>query len=221
MINKKSDLTTIYVVRHGESESNVYAHENPDKAASHFGEFGASLTKKGSEQAKLLAQRLQKVHFSAFFSSDLHRAKETAEIVAKNYNLPIQTDRALRERSFGEPMSNKKKKEIETRLKKLNDQEKFSFKYFPNGESIYDIIERFKKSLKKIISEHKNETILIVSHGYVLRAFLIAEHFMKFDELPPGAIRNAAYFVVTTDGTSFNLIEKHGITKNRGYDNEE
>lgn len=221
MTKKKNDLTTIYVVRHGESESNVYAHENPDRPASHFGEFGASLTEKGREQAKILAQRLQKVHFSAFFSSDLNRAKETAEIIAENCNSSVITDRALRERFFGEPMSNKKKKEIETRLKDLNEQEKFSFKYFPNGESFYDILARFKKSLKKIISEHKNETILIVSHGYVLRAFLIAEHFMKFDELPPGSIRNAAYFVITTDGISFNLIEKHGITKNRGFDNEE
>lgn len=221
MINKRNDVTTIYVVRHGESESNVYAHENPNQPASHFGEFGSSLTEKGREQAKTLAHRLRNVPFCAFFSSHLNRAKETAEIIATRYHLPVTTDRRIRERFFGEPMSNKKKKEIEKTLKELNEQEKFAFKYFSNGESGYDVVKRFKEFLKEIVTEYKNKTVLIVTHGYVMRSFLISVGFAKYDELRGGSIKNAAYFVIETDGKSFEIIENHGITKNRGYDNEE
>lgn len=221
MIKKKHDITTIYVVRHGESESNVYARENPDKSASHYGEFGSSLTKKGRDEAHELAKRLQNIHFSAFFSSHLARAKETAEIIASSYELPVVTDRSIRERFFGEPMSKIKKKEIEKGLEKLNEQEKFIFRYFTNGENFYDIVKRFKNFLKKIIPEYKNETILLVTHSYVMRSFLISVGFAAYDELLPGTIKNAAYFVIKTDGKTFKITERHGITRNRGYDDEE
>jgi phosphoserine phosphatase len=221
MTKKQNEVTTIYVVRHGESESNVYAHENPTKPASHYGEFGSSLTQKGRMQIMGLVKRLQNVHFSAFFSSHLARAKESAEILAWKYDLPVKTDREIRERFFGEPMSNIKKKEIEKALENLNEQEKFAFKYFPNGESGYDVVNRFKKFIKEIVPEYKNKTILIVSHGYVMRAFLLAVNFAEFDELPPGSIKNAAYFVIKTDGKSFKIVDRHGITRNRGYDDEE
>ncbi|HSX09734.1 MAG TPA: histidine phosphatase family protein [Candidatus Saccharimonadales bacterium] len=221
MHKNNEDVTTIYVVRHGESESNVYAHENPTKPASHYGEFGSSLTQIGRMQIYELAKRLQHVHFSAFYSSHLARAKESAEIIAANYNLPVKTDREIRERFFGEPMSNVKKKEIEEALKTLNEQEKFSFKYFPNGESGHDVVNRFKKFINGIIPEYKNKTILIVSHGYVMRSFLISVGFAKFDELRGGTIKNAAYFVIKTDGKTFNITDRHGITRGRGYDDEE
>jgi broad specificity phosphatase PhoE len=221
MTKSHSDLTTIYVVRHGESESNVYAHENPDKPASHYGELGSSLTQKGRNEAKALEQRLCAIQFSAFFSSHLNRARETAEIIAKKYNLPVNVDRAIRERFFGEPMSNSKKKEIEKALIGLNEQEKFAFKYFSNGESGHDVVNRFKEFLRKIVNEYKNKTILVVSHGYVMRSFLISEGFAKYDELRKGAIRNTGYFVIKTDGHTFRIIDRHGIFRNREYDDEE
>ena len=221
MTDKKNEITTIYVVRHGESESNVYAHENPDKPASHYGEFGSSLTAQGRKQAHELAKRLEKIKFDAFFSSPLNRARETAEIIAEKYKLSVITDKSIRERSFGEPMSNKKKKEIEQALDKLNEQEKFAFKYFPNGESGQDVVDRFKKFLSEIVVAYKNKTILVVSHSYLMRSFLIHEGFAKFDELRGGSIKNAAYFVIKTDGKTVKITAKHGITRNRGYDDEE
>src|SRR6266567_2126652 len=104
MIKKKHEVTKIYVVRHGESESNVYARVHPDKPASHFGELGSSLTQKGQMQAQKLTHLLKNVNFSAVLSSDLNRARETAEIIAREHNLPVITDAAIRERFFGEHM---------------------------------------------------------------------------------------------------------------------
>lgn len=222
MIKKKQhEVTTIYVVRHGESQSNVYAHENPDKPASHFGEFGSSLTQKGKEQAHTLAQKLKTISFSAFFSSDLNRAKETAEIIASYYNIPVTNEKIIRERFFGEPMSNVKKKTIEKVLDQLAEEKKFAFKYFPNGESGHDVVNRFQKFLKEVAHKHKNKTVLVVSHSYVMRLFLIHAKFAKFDELKGGTIKNAGYFVIEIDDDSFRIVDKHGITRNRGYDDEE
>src|SRR6266404_1969277 len=130
MTKKNHEVTTIYVVRHGESESNVFARENPDKPASHFGEFGSSLTLKGREQAEKLANRLKNIDISAILSSDLNRAEETAEIIAAEHKLSVITSRTLRERFFGEHMSAVKKREIEKAFDTMSEEEKFAFRYF-------------------------------------------------------------------------------------------
>ncbi len=220
-MSKKNDVTTIYVVRHGESESNVYAKENPDMPASHFGEFGSSLTQKGREQAEKLAYRLKKMDISAILSSDLNRAKETAEIIAHDHNLSVVTSRTLRERFFGEHMSAVKKREIEKALDTMSEEEKFAFKYFENGESGHDVVKRFKKFLEEVVQIYNNKTVVIVSHGYIMRSFLIHEKYAKYDELLGGSIKNAGYFVVQSNDKTFEITEKHGVIHNRKYDDEE
>lgn len=222
MIKKKKNVVTIYVVRHGESESNVFAQENPDKPASHFGDSGSSLTQKGREQAQKVATRLQDVSFAAIFASHLARAKETAEIIAEGRDIGIGLDKAIRERFFGEHMSKKQKQEIEEALDDLNEQEKFDFKYFSNGESGYDVVNRFKKFIIDIIPAYTNKNILIVSHSYVMRSFLIHEGYATYNEIPSGSIKNGGYFVVETDGETFTIIKRYGIARNGAYnDNEE
>jgi len=221
MTKKKRDVTTIYVLRHGESQSNVYARENPDKPASHFGPLGSSLTQKGREQAHSIAKRLHHVQFDAIFSSELARAKETAEIIAAGRNLEVITNRAIRERSFGEHMSGNQKREIEKALVELDEKGKFAFKYFPHGESGLDVVERFEKFLKEIINEYKSKTILLVTHGYVMRSFLIYEKFAEFDELLGGSIKNWGYFVVESDENTYKMIDKYGISHRKGTDDEE
>ncbi len=221
MTKKNHEVTTIYVVRHGESESNVFARENPDKPASHFGEFGSSLTLKGREQAEKLANRLKNIDISAILSSDLNRAEETAEIIAAEHKLSVITSRTLRERFFGEHMSAVKKREIEKAFDTMSEEEKFAFRYFENGESGHDVVKRFKNFLGEVVQIYNNKTIIVVSHGYIMRSFLIHEKYAKYDELLGGSIKNAGYFVVEADDKTFTITEKHGIIHNRKYDDEE
>jgi broad specificity phosphatase PhoE len=221
MSKNKKDVTTIYVVRHGESESNVYAHENPDKPASQFGEYGSSLTQKGRDQAHKVAKQLKDVPLSAIYASDLSRAKETAEIIAIGRNISVITDSTIRELSFGSHMSKTQKKQIEKALDSLDEKGKLAFKYFPNGESGYDAINRFKKFIEKKIHLHKNKRILIVSHSYVMRTFLVHEGFAAYTEIPSGSIKNGGYFVIETDGDTYNVIKTNGIARNGKYGDDE
>jgi len=220
-MTKKRDITTIYVVRHGESESNIFAHENPDIPASQFGDSGSSLTQKGRNQAQKVAQRLRSVTFDAVFSSDLARAKETAEIIVDDRNVTVIINKSIRERFFGEHMSKRQKQEIEKALDALNEEEKFAFKYFPNGESGYDVVNRFKKFLEEIVPVYRNKTILVVNHSYVMRSFLIHEGYATYNEIPSGSIKNGGYFVVETDGNSYKIIKRHGIARNGTYADDE
>src|SRR3990167_4625255 len=84
---------TIYVVRHGESEWNVKGLIQ--------GQSDSPLTQSGERQAFLLAKELKNIKFGAVFSSDLVRAKRTADMIALERSLAIQTSKALIERNFG------------------------------------------------------------------------------------------------------------------------
>ena len=72
----------IIFVRHAEKETEG---ENPN------------LTKKGINQAKWVSRRLQKIKINKFYSSDLNRAKQTAEIISKKIKLKPIIEESLNE----------------------------------------------------------------------------------------------------------------------------
>jgi 2,3-bisphosphoglycerate-dependent phosphoglycerate mutase len=87
-------MKTIIFVRHGESEANVakiQANET-DKYP---------LTARGRSQVERLTQELALVHPNALYSSPVLRAAETAGIISRRLNIPVQVNRAIMERDWG------------------------------------------------------------------------------------------------------------------------
>ncbi len=84
---------TVLLVRHGETVWNasrrIQGHED------------IPLSDVGRAQARALAERLRREKPARIVSSDLARARETAEIVAAPLGLPVTTDALLREQSLG------------------------------------------------------------------------------------------------------------------------
>ena len=86
-------MCRLYLIRHGETEWNV--------AGKIQGHEDSPLTKKGLDQARQAAQQFKDHHFAAVFSSDLIRAQRTAEIIAAEHQLTVQTTQFLREKAYG------------------------------------------------------------------------------------------------------------------------
>ena len=87
-------MTTILLVRHGETDWNLERRWQ--------GHIDRPLNDVGRAQARALADRLDSEPFAAVYSSDLARARETAEIVAAAHGLPVHLDPRLREADVGE-----------------------------------------------------------------------------------------------------------------------
>src|SRR3989338_844655 len=87
-------MTTFYIVRHGQTEHNI------NNIMQGF-TVDSPLTKKGQEQAEKIGKELSHIHFDEVFSSDLTRAKRTAEIITLERKLAIKTTEALREQCYG------------------------------------------------------------------------------------------------------------------------
>lgn len=85
--------TIIFLVRHGETVDNARQIMQ--------GQTQGELNARGREQALQVAGRLAAEHLDAVVSSDLRRAIQTAEIIARPHGLTVSTTPLLRERDWG------------------------------------------------------------------------------------------------------------------------
>ena len=203
----KNNITTFYIVRHGLTEWNEKGFIQ--------GHSDSPLTAQGITQVKDLAKKLKNVKFDLAFSSDLLRAMRTAEIIAFEHNISVQTSKLLRERDFGilEGKSNKNFKEIDELLSKLSDEERKSYKSEKYVESDNDISDRLINFLREIAIGNPGKKILIVTHGGIFRATLVKLGFGTFNQLRHGAVKNGGYAKMTTDGADIFIEETLGIEK--------
>jgi alpha-ribazole phosphatase len=155
----------LYLIRHGEVEATA--------AGKLLGRTDTSLSERGLEQARLLAEMLSTARLSAVYSSDLQRARMTAEIIAKRSNLKVQESSAWREIDMG-------KWEGRTVAALHNDAPQLigqlfndpaSFKY-PMGESFAAFIARVQGALDQLLITHSRGDVALVAHGGVSRAII-------------------------------------------------
>jgi broad specificity phosphatase PhoE len=209
----KSKNATFYIIRHGETEWNIKGIIQGHK--------DSPLTKNGINQAKQMANMFRKIKFAKIFSSDLLRAKRTAEIIALEKNMAIKTSRLLRERLTGEfqgigyqKMREELKEQLEKR-DKLAKEERFKFKIADNIESDEELLSRFITFLRQLAIAHAGKKVLIITHAGVIHSFLIHLGWAEYEELGPGSIANTGYIILESDGTEFFIKKVVGATKQK------
>ncbi|MBA4742173.1 MAG: histidine phosphatase family protein [Azoarcus sp.] len=156
--------TTICLVRHGETAWNAERRIQ--------GHLDVPLNDTGRAQADALAAALATQHFDAVHSSDLTRARTTAEAVARRLALAVYADPALRERDYGDfqgltyAQAEKRFPEDYARLIARAPD------HVPpgGGESLADLAARVRATLTRIAVEHAGGRVLVVTHGGVLDA---------------------------------------------------
>jgi len=84
----------IYLVRHGQTDWNIEKKHTQ-------GHTDIPLNENGKKQAEQLAQSISNLKIDKIISSDLLRAKETAEIINKKFGSPIFFDERMREINYG------------------------------------------------------------------------------------------------------------------------
>jgi broad specificity phosphatase PhoE len=157
--------TTLLLARHGETDWN--------RDGRWQGHADTALNALGREQARELAESLAGEPLAAVYASDLSRARETAEIVARARGLPVVIDERLREINFG-AWEGLTTPEVEERFPeaveawRMND----GFHEFTGGET-YDVMgARVVAALEEIARAHPGEQVLVVLHGGPIRGLL-------------------------------------------------
>ena len=135
----------LIIVRHGQTCSNADGIIQ--------GQTNSQLSELGKEQAKKLKERLKDEKIDFIFSSDLDRARHTAEEVASIFRMKVNTTKLLRERSFGN-LEGRKRSDFE-------GQDFYTFSTCEQNESIMKRARDFLDSIQK----YNNKIILVVGHG--------------------------------------------------------
>lgn len=166
----------IYLIRHGESESNVNKH-----LTRIVPNWKINLTEKGRKQAEEAAKKIYDEVCGKYgennigiYCSPWHRCRQTAEPIRKLFkNAEYKEDSRIREQEWG----NFDDEELVEKTKKERDDYGTFFYRIPNGESgadVYDRVSTFLESLHRDFEKpHYPKSIVIVSHGLTSRLFLM------------------------------------------------
>lgn len=197
--------TTFYIVRHGQTTWNT--------AEIMQGSSDSPLTNKGIEGAKELGKAFKHIKFDLVYSSDLLRAKRSAEIIILERKLEVQITQLIRERAYGEfeGKHNSNYKIVNETLNKLTNEERYSFKYSKGIESDKEIVERFLVFLREVAIANPGKTVLVVSHGGIMRVLLVKLGFGSYKELRAGSVKNMGWVKLETDGVDFFIKETQNI----------
>lgn len=155
-------MTTVYFVRHGESESNLITQ--------FAGSLDMPLTEKGREQAELTAAHLQRMPLAAVYASDLCRAYDTGLAIAKKQQIPIQGMRQLREIFAGE-WEGKTYAQLEEEYPDSYGvwRNQIGLAVCPGGESVADLQRRVSRCVEALVHRHPGEAICIATHATPIR----------------------------------------------------
>ena len=152
-------MTTLILVRHGETDWNAQNRWQ--------GHSDTELNDAGREQARRLADSLERA--DALYSSDLARARETAEILAVTIGLEIRFDERLRERGFGawEGLTTEEVKSS------FPDEQRRWRAGLGAGAHDAEPFEAFAARVVSFVEDvgrrHDGEEVLVVTHGGTIR----------------------------------------------------
>jgi alpha-ribazole phosphatase len=162
------------------------------------GHSDVPLSAQGHVQARWLAQRLQEEKISTVYTSDLTRARETAEIIAsrRTQAVPVKVSAAWREMDFGawEGLTYAEiAEQFKDQLGFFTDPAQYSP---PNGESLAHVLQRVQAELAVIACSDDlpvEGDVVIVSHGGPLRVLLCSVLGMPLEHqwqlrLDPGSL---------------------------------
>ena len=166
------NATRLYLVRHGATQLTA-----EDKFS---GAIGVELSDEGRGQAARLGERLHDEGISAVYSSPLSRTMETARIVGGHCGLEIEEREGLREISHGR-WEGLTRREVEARYgAEYASWEEDPFTFAPEGgESGVAVLARALPVIREIVTRHRGERVLVVSHKATLR--LVISSLLGFD----------------------------------------
>ena len=156
-------MTVLYLARHGETVDNANQILQ--------GQTQGMLNEKGLEQAENLAKSLDGIQIDAVIASDLKRAVDTAEVIAKRRSLPLITTPLLRERDWGS----------------------FTGRFIPDlkdvqwpddVESMDAMMERARLFMDWLRRDYSQKTVVAVGHGIINKVIQAVYHNTRTNKIP-------------------------------------
>lgn len=186
----------IYITRHGQTDWNVQRKV--------MGRCDEPLNQNGLKQAEETRKKLIDIDIDLIICSPLMRAKQTAEVINTNRNIPIIYDDRIIERDFGE---------FEGMETKDFDFDGYWNYYknmqFERAENIQVFFQRVYNFLNDIITKYDSKNVLLVAHGGI--SIPVACYFN--DNIPEGSLVDAGLVLGNCQVASYSIDENRKLNK--------
>ena len=182
--------TSIYLVRHGQTAWN--------KEEVFRGRNDIPLDETGLKEAELAGEYFKDVSVSAIYSSPLSRAWQTAQRLAENHPVRVEPLEGLIDMNFG-AWEGRSLREIkaEDAVRYQQWQDEPHLVRLPGGETLDEVRSRAMATLGKVIQQHPEQTLVLVSHRVVNKVLICG--VLGLD--------NSHFWQITQDTTAINLIQ--------------
>lgn len=196
----------LYIVRHAQSKRNT----------KEISEVDAELSSIGHEQAKRLGIYFKKVKVDRIYCSTLKRTKNTLlEILPYIEKIPVIYSDKIVEHKMGIYGENGKD-DWNSYIKDALSNNKTVMEYKPkNGESLIDVYKRARDFYKKLLKNHSDEKILVVSHGTFGKYLILNALGLDISESLYFGLNNASVSTLEINKkgriTSFDIDDFHHI----------
>jgi 2,3-bisphosphoglycerate-dependent phosphoglycerate mutase len=192
-------MTELILLRHGETDWN--------RELRFQGHVDVSLNAIGFEQARRLAQRLAGETAHRLYASDLLRAQQTADPVARQLGLVGVSEPALREQCFGR-VDGMRVDDIKAQHPQawegwLRFQEDFCM---PEGESTRQFHARVMDAVQRLVEAHPGQTLVVVTHGGVLDMIYRTARSLGLSGPRQSEIPNAGLNRVRVHGQGIDIL---------------
>ena len=189
-------MTVFHLLRH--SEPTVFGRINGRLP-------GVGLSVKGCAEIAVMAKRLAEEKIDAIYASPLQRTRETAEILANRLGLPIQYREDVIELDFGE-WTGLTADEVRKDVRWQMWSSCRSIAAIPGGESWRQVQDRVVHALFDLQQVHPDQSLVIVSHGDVIRAALLFALGMPLDFYSRIEIGLASLSSFRLDGSGIRVL---------------
>lgn len=197
-------MTELILLRHGETEWN--------RELRFQGQVDVPLNATGHAQAQRLAQRLAGEPIDHLVSSDLSRARQTADPFARQVQasrgIGLDVDAALREQAFGRIDGMRVEDIKRDHADVWAGWTQFQSDYVvPDGESTRQFHTRVMAALWQLVASHPGRTLAVVTHGGVLDMVFRTARGLGLEGPRQSAIPNAGLNRVRLHGGVVELLQ--------------
>ena len=192
----------IYFIRHGETLWNTLKIFQ--------GRSDSPLTELGISQAEKLSEKLKDIEFTDFYSSPMGRTIQTTKIIMGDRKQEIKFIEEFKEISMGDieglPRSDFEEKYPKEFYDFFNNPVDYDPKVY-HGENYYEVIERVKKGLDKLLSYlNDSDRVVVVTHGVTLKALFHVITKERMDVLGAAKVpQNTSVSIVKYKDGKFNI----------------
>ncbi len=175
----------ILLIRHGET---VWNSEGRCQGFSDI-----DLNAAGQEQAAALARALRTERLDAVYSSDLARARKTAEAIAQPHQFPVQADARFRELNQGKLEGKKLNDLLSDYPELLRDwMANPAQVVMPDGESMRSLQQRAWAALSDVVGLYDRGVVVVASHNLAILSIVCKAIELDLDKFRKLRLKNGS-----------------------------